>query len=151
MKIEAGKFYWTRADKKARVYATDATERDGEAIHGAVEEVDGAWVGHCWFKEGRFFNVGTSDEDLVSEWEDTPPDVDPNAPFCPDCGHNGSVTKADGWWVCSVHSPKLASKRYVPPQAGLTSSNPTHLLQHINKLTLRVDERERKAHEQAPS
>lgn len=66
MKIEAGKYYKTRAGNKARVYATDG--HGDFPAHGAVL-IDG-WRLEKWTLDGKAIPRGTYPTDLVSEWTD---------------------------------------------------------------------------------
>lgn len=70
LKIEVGKFYRTRNNQKARIYATDG---GGEyTVHGAIyHENINVWVPHKWYISGR--ELSQEEEfifDLVCEWEE---------------------------------------------------------------------------------
>ena len=68
--IEVGKFYRTRNNKKARIYATDAGREF--AVHGAIycENIN-AWVPQRWHISGKEFSQEKEfDFDLICEWEE---------------------------------------------------------------------------------
>lgn len=65
MKIEAGKFYTTRAGRKARIYVTDAGGT--YPVHGAILLEDSTWYVECWTERGEVL-VGPHDADIVYEW-----------------------------------------------------------------------------------
>ncbi len=68
MKIEAGKYYKTRDGRKARVYVTDAENRDFP-VHGFLSGEQLMWT-----LEGTFYvSLDPSVRDLVSEWVEPKP------------------------------------------------------------------------------
>lgn len=66
MKIEAGKYYSTRAGRKAFISSTDTPFARGiESVLGSIQGVGCSW----WDTEGRW--VGTEHRhDLVAEWHE---------------------------------------------------------------------------------
>lgn len=73
MKIEVGKYYRTRNNHKARVYAVDGGY--GERIHGAILRSDGNWMSLWWTADGKCLTDNLLD--LVSKWTE-PHDFDPS-------------------------------------------------------------------------
>lgn len=71
MKIEAVKYYRTRAGYKARIYALDGG--GSFPIQGAIQFPDYGWGGSTWSTNGTFLGNGAeAPEDLISEWVDQP-------------------------------------------------------------------------------
>lgn len=68
MKIEPGKLYKTRDERKAIIYAV--YEKQFEPIHGAIY-FDNEWNSSTWEQDGSFVCYSNSHEaDLISEWEE---------------------------------------------------------------------------------
>lgn len=66
MKIEAGKWYVTRAGDKVRVICTDANE------HMPVVGIDRHGIIDCYSKHGSYRSDGESPNDLISEYVEPP-------------------------------------------------------------------------------
>lgn len=71
MVIEIGKFYRTRDNNKARIYALDGSS--DYPIHGAILGEDG-WVTETWILNGNYSDIieMSSPFDIVAEWTDMP-------------------------------------------------------------------------------
>lgn len=101
MKIEAGKFYRTRSDNKARVYAVDAG--GGSPIHGAILIKD-AWYAKVFQRDGNYHYQDESPFDLISEWVDRPVvDWSKLAAW-----HRWVAMDEDGSWYAYSERPELA-------------------------------------------
>lgn len=71
MKIEVGKFYKMRDERKVRIYCTDGDARSG--VHGAFYNGRG-WFAWTWTKEGiSDSSTGKSNYDIISEWVEPHP------------------------------------------------------------------------------
>lgn len=74
MKIELNKFYKTRSDRKARIYAIEKDKEGRTIIHGAILG-DTGWKMQAWFPDGKadsmisFYNG----DDIISEWQEPKP------------------------------------------------------------------------------
>ena len=69
MKIEAGKFYKLRCDKKAEVYKVfDVKQVNKYAIHGAVCKSPTSWESETWTLECSYYPGDVGPYDIVSEW-----------------------------------------------------------------------------------
>lgn len=69
MKIEAGKFYASRDNRRVRIYATDGMSE--RPIHGAVLFNNG-WIVCSWARKGTFARDESErcPDDIISEWID---------------------------------------------------------------------------------
>lgn len=108
LKVEVGKFYRTRNNKKARIYATDA---GGEyTVHGATycENIN-AWVPHQWNISGRdsFSQEKEFNFDLIWEWEE--PVILDFDPTCLPAWANWIAMSEDKHWYFFHDKPKLST------------------------------------------
>ncbi len=103
MKIEAGKFYRTRAGRKARIYAIDCGV--DWPIHGAVQH-DGFWKVCKWDNNGKRPNCIGGELSLISEWIE-PLDFDPS---CLPAWAEWIAMDLNGtwWWYCDDPRPRGA-------------------------------------------
>lgn len=62
-KIEAGKTYWTRAGRSARILATD--KKGLHSIAGLITAANGDEIWYSWREDGSVFALGSSDFDLI--------------------------------------------------------------------------------------
>lgn len=107
LKIEVGKFYRTRNNKKARIYATDAGREF--AVHGAIyNENINAWVPHRWHISGREYSQDKEfDFDLICEWEE-PVTLDFD-PTCLPAWANWIGMAEDKRWYFFKNKPKAST------------------------------------------
>lgn len=106
LKIEVGKFYRTRDNKKARIYATDAGREF--AVHGAVycENIN-AWVPRRWHISGREYPQEEFNFDLIWEWEE-PVTLDFD-PTCLPAWANWIAMEESKYWYFFQNKPKVSA------------------------------------------
>lgn len=104
--IEVGKFYRTRDNRKARIYATDAGREF--AVHGAIyHENINAWVPQRWHISGKEFSQEKEfDFDLVCDWEE--PLISDFDPTCLPAWANWIAMNENRYWYFFRNKPKVS-------------------------------------------
>lgn len=69
LKIEAGKYYKSRAGHRVQIYNVNAG--GSRPIHGALEDTYSNWIIHSWDEGGVYNNtLPQSPLDIIGEWKD---------------------------------------------------------------------------------